>query len=255
MNHRNLQWLFLSLLALGLGGVAACGGAAVAKRAGGRNIMIFLDLSESVKNKHRTRWAKIGQKQVAGLHYGDSISLFGIHDHTSDSAPFYTGEIPLPPDDAVADDMTEAKRMLQLVRKEALAAFEKALVEPARSMETDVFSAFDRYLPDAARRKQLVIILSDMQQATREVNFERTPLRADEFERIIRSEQARHGWSGRTLAEVKVCVVLPSAEIGQAKPANSVQMLRAFYSALISSLGGELATFDTYLKEGNHENQ
>jgi hypothetical protein len=250
MNLQNLRWLFLFILTLEALESAGCRRGAATQQPAARNILIFLDLSESVRNAQRARWRKIGQTEIGRMGYGDSISIFGIHDRTCDAAPFYSGEIPFRPKDAGAVDLSHIKRILIAVKKDALAAFENALAEPARSKETDIFSAFDRYRSGADGRKPLLVILSDMQQATKEVNFERNALKASDFEQLILSERERRGWSENTLAEVKVCVVLPSAGIGQAKPLNSVRILRSFYSAMINSLGGELVSFDTHLQGG-----
>src|SRR5688500_4971420 len=122
MNRRAL--VLLVAVTFGLTAFSACGGQAAAIHTQGRVLYMFLDLSDSIDEAQRTAWLAVWRKVVAGLSYGDSIRIFGIHDRTADAGPLFSDDIPILPEDPGEEVLRRTKRKLREVKSKALAELE-----------------------------------------------------------------------------------------------------------------------------------
>lgn len=214
----------------------------------GRFVFIFLDLSASITDQQRALWLEAWEKIIASLTYGDSVYIHGIHDHTDAVAPIYAGHIPMLSSDPVNAEQAHANKVLNDCKEKALAALRVAGQSPARSQDTDIFSALDLVSRLARGRSASVYIFSDMLQTQDGLNLEKTPLTEDNLQKAIETSVAKRHWSDVTLRGASISVILPSAQIGQSgRECNSIRVVRSFYVALFQELGGVCQSFETHL--------
>lgn len=96
--------------------------------------VVFVDLSDSPWAGDATRWLDAAEREVfSELRFGDSVLIFGVHDHTAESAPIFDASVPLLPPDASMEVTVHVRRTLLLVRAAGKEKLQAALRAPAHS--------------------------------------------------------------------------------------------------------------------------
>lgn len=211
-----------------------------------KQVMVAIDESDSITTQQRAEWEPLARNLVTQLCPGGHFQEFGIHSNTVNSRPLFDGSLPLfPHEGATIQQLILFKQEVQAFRSGAFGALSQALGKHDSSKATDVFGIFDR-VPKGTDRRVNLVIFSDALHANSELNLEQVKLKDRNFEFLIQKLSLRHHWDSTTLAGVVIHFVLPSLQDKDKMPGpNDRLILKSFYSALITRLGGTLATFDT----------
>lgn len=213
-----------------------------------RRLVIFIDQSASIDRAQRGQWQTDAERILAGLAGGWSLTVYAIHDQTSDAAPLFDGEVPDWSEDATFDAASAQKANLMRIRHDATAAVRKALDVGGGATQTDLFGGIDRVRVDAKRRPTTIVYFSDMLNSTPELNMERAnSLTRARIPEHIQNLARRHQWRPDTLAGAEIYCVLNSIESGRHGPAVDRLTQRSFYETLFRALGARLAVYDTHL--------
>lgn len=212
---------------------------------------MFIDQSASISSQQRAHWMGEAEKIIASIKPGDSITTYSIHDQTLRTKPHFEAHIPPLDEDAGLDDQLRVKQKLVEAKNGTREALQKALDAAGQAPKTDIFSAFDRSSVGQRNCRVALFFFSDCLHAAErdEINLEQTRLVEDRFPQIIEATARRHGWRNNTLKGAAVYAILPSAQSGQGQPLNDVRILKAFYQSMVSSIGGQLVSFETTLDE------
>jgi hypothetical protein len=210
----------------------------------GTRFLVFFDLSSSVAERDRDRWASwLKSNVIQTLRPGDALSIYPVHDRTLGAAALYAGALsPLPRDRGI-QAAAEAARAVARVRADATAALAAALKQVTRTSQTDLFSALDRYETDITGRRMVVVFLSDMLHAAPDANLESR--RLTDIPAALKSLSAQRRWKSDQLMGAHVYCVLNGETAGQAAAANDRRTLKTFYEALFAAVGARLMRFDT----------
>jgi hypothetical protein len=213
--------------------------------------VLFVDQSVSPPAADMERWSQAANSAVfAPLQFGDSVLVFGIHDHTADSAPIFDASIPTCGPYAGMDCVIQARRTLLQVRQNGLEAVRAALHSGVRSRTTKLIESLAR-IPHDPKHRVEVLFLSDMLESTRELDLERTSITDANVMRLVQSVVDRYRFRSGALNGVTVRAVLDSPPIGgRHVVANDHAALERFWRLLITGLGGNLASFDSRVQIG-----
>lgn len=226
--------------------LAACS-APAADRSPGRRVILFIDQSASIDRDQRRQWQNDASGLVRGIRDGWSVSIFGIHDHTLESAPLFEVDIPMFVSDGTSKTAAARNAAIQAARQAAVAAVEKAL-DTSGAARTDIFSALDRVHPDPQSRPTTIVFFSDMLNSTSELNMERTgSVTLQNIGALIPSLARRHLWRKDSLAGSEVYCVLNSIEIGRNGPPVDRRVQKVFYENLFGAMSARLARYETSL--------
>lgn len=210
-------------------------------------MILFLDQSASIDRDQRRQWQKDATGLVGGIRDGWSLSIFGIHDHTLESAPLFEVDIPVFASDGTSKTAAARSAAIQTARQAALAAVEKAL-DTSGAARSDIFSALDRVHPDPQSRPTTIVFFSDMLNSTSELNMERAgSVTLQNIPTLVPTLARRHLWRKDSLAGYEVYCVLNSIEIGRNGPAVDRRAQQVFYERLFGALSAKLARYETSL--------
>jgi hypothetical protein len=230
--------------ATGLVGLAAC--TAQGRAHEGGRLILFVDMSASIRAEQRGRWAETVERISKSLKAGWGVAVYPIHDQTSAAGALFEAEIGERLEDETYD--AASRRRAQEIRaaRGMLDAFRTAAGGAAR--RTDLFAAIDRIRPDGKGRHTTAVFFSDMLNSTAELNMEQPGALAaaaipDRIRRLARS----HNWGPDRLAGVDVHCVLNAVESGERGPAVDRLTQERFYRGLFEAMGGRLAGYDTSL--------
>jgi len=226
--------------------LAACS-APAADRSPGRRVILFIDQSASIDRDQRRQWQNDANSLVRGVRDGWAVSIFGIHDHTLETAPLFEVDIPVFAPDGTSRTAAARNSAIQTARQSALAAVEKAL-DTGGAARTDIFSALDRVHPDPHSRPSTIVFFSDMLNSTPELDMERAgSVTLQNIGTLIPALARRHLWRKDLLAGSEVFCVLNSIEIGHAGPPVDRRVQQAFYENLFGALSAKLTRYETSL--------
>lgn len=208
--------------------------------------VLFVDESISPLTADLERWGQAAESGVfAPMHFGDAVLVFGVHDHTADSAPIFDASVPAFNPGAGMDVVLDARKKLRRAREDGAAAVRAALRSPVRSRSTRLVESLGRIPHDVSRATE-VMYLSDMLESTHELDLERTPITDANVSRLVQLAVDRYHLRRGALSGVKIRVVLDSPAVGVSRPvANDHSSLERFWRLLFTSLGGTLVSFDS----------
>lgn len=208
--------------------------------------VIFVDQSDSQHTEDAVRWVKAAETCVfAPLRFGDAVLVYGVHDHTAESAPIFEAAVPMVAPDAGMDIVLPARKVLRQARENGITAIRAALSAPARSRSTRLVESLTR-IPRDGWRSVEVLYLSDMLESTRELDLERTAITDGNVARSAQGVIDRYRLRRGLLDGVTIRVVLDSPAVGTKRVvANNHSALDRFWRLLITGLGGKLAAFDS----------
>lgn len=178
----------LCLMALG---ATLLGGCAEESTLPPRSIMLFVDMSLSTI-KDRDNYKNYMGLVVRKLRPGDKLTVCKIIDLTiADFTPIYQTEIPK--FDFWKDNRTLHDKLVLEIHQHLVTAVDSVLDSRDRIANSEIINSFlicEQYMRNKTGRKTM-IILSDMQECSTEMNFEKERLSADYVERAIRTLKAK----------------------------------------------------------------
>jgi hypothetical protein len=210
-----------------------------------RIIVIAVDESRSIMKEQRDEWEPMVNRIVDSLQPEDKLEVFGIGSQTANAA-FFAKKYP----PACLPNLTFEERALCIqevidFRLVATAAISAALAADQPSESTDIFSLLDR-LHNGPGYSLKVFIFSDGLNDTQELNMERYRLTKSNYSSVITKISSKHRWPSNLLSGATVEFVAPDLKEKDKYPGvNDRTTLKAFYTELVSGLGGQLTGFDT----------
>ncbi len=164
--------LVLGLCALGL--LAGCKGSSADRSSTGREIVIFVDFSESIRGDEQNLFLRDLEKSILPtLSAGDRIVIAPINDKTLTSfRPIVEATFPDPPAfDGWSDNLLKYNQQVKTVNAEVLRLKEEIKTQisdmfkgRATSHQTDIFSSLvmAQKLFDHQPRQKVLVLMSDM---------------------------------------------------------------------------------------------
>jgi hypothetical protein len=219
---------------------------AAAPRPEGVLRVVFVDQSDSPQASDAARWSQAAESAVfSPMRFGDAVIVFGVHDHTAESAPLFEAAIPVCAPDAGMDVVLAARKALRQAREGGVATIRAAFAAPVRSRSTRLVESFRR-IPRDGRRAIEVLYLSDMLESTRELDLEHTAITDGNLTRLAQRAVDQYRLPHGMLDGVTFRVVLDSPAVGSRRVmANDHGALERFWRLLITSLGGAVVGFDS----------
>ncbi len=152
-----------------------------------RTIMIFIDMSLSTI-KDRENYKTYMGTVVRKLRPGDKLTVCKIIDLTiADFTPLYQTEIPQ--FDFWKDNRTLHDKLVDQIHSNLIAAVDSVLDSRERIVNSEIINSFlicEQYMRNKSGRKTL-ILLSDMQECSNEMNFEKETITGPYVERSIKN--------------------------------------------------------------------
>jgi hypothetical protein len=212
--------------------------------------VVFIDETGSVSAPEREAWAATADRVLGRLALGDSILILPVHDQTLNAAPLFQARVPAP--GVSLEGLAHGKRRLKQIRDAARQAIQQALRSGRKARASDLIAIVDRVAaahtaaPDRVMR---VYVFSDMVHSLPPVNLERIALTASDIAPAVAKIGNDARWRGGMLSGVTFFCVLNGIDSGGRIAANDRRILGEFWRVLLTSVEGELGSFDTYLKE------
>ncbi len=208
--------------------------------------VLFVDQSDSPRAPDIERWVAAAKVSIFDpLSFGDAVLIYGVHDHTADSAPLFDKPVPPMPPNASMDIVIGLRKALREAREGGAAAVAAALRAPTRSRSTRLIESLGR-VPRDGQRQVRVTYLSDMLECTRELNLEKTAITDTNLQQLAQAAVDRYHLHRGALDGVHVRVVLDSPLVGSRRTVpNDHESLGRFWRLLFTSLGGTLDSFDS----------
>jgi len=236
MTYRVLLALVLAIL------LTACGPAASL----GTHYQVFVDGSGSISELQRAHWKARLLNFSDRFRQGDAVTIRKIHANTASAEAVYASDSPAVSDGAPYDEVSSAQEKFGEMIAGYRTNIEQVLSESSTSPETDLFSVVDRVEKDADH-VPVVVVVSDMLQSTKGVDFEKLVLADQTISEVIQTTARNHSWMNTQLAGVRVICLLPSLDGRPVRQTNSRQALKRFWETLFRTLGAQLERFDTEL--------
>jgi hypothetical protein len=211
--------------------------------------LIFVDQSASPGPSDAARWIDAANHKVfERLRFGDSLVVYGVHDHTGDSAPIFEAAIPVVPEDAGMDGVIGARRALRDARVNGLKSVREALKSPVLSRTTKLIESLRRITGDQQRKTE-ALYLSDMLESTKDLDLERIRLTDANLPTLAQAAINRYQFTRGMLDGVTVFCVLDSPRVGEPRSKmNDRSMLDRFWRLIFTTLGAQLASFDSRIQ-------
>jgi hypothetical protein len=211
--------------------------------------VVFVDLSESPGPDDAVRWREAANVKVfERTNFGDSVIVYAVHDHTAESAPLFEVSVPMLGPDASMDETLRARKLLRHARVDGPVKLDEALRAPVRSRSTRLIESLRRIPKDPGRATE-VLYLSDMLESTSELDLERTRISNANIVHLAQAAIERYRLTPGALDGVTFYCVLDSPRVGTAsRKANDHQSLERFWRLVVTSLGGNLASFDSRIQ-------
>lgn len=205
---------------------------------------IFVDQSASVGEEQRRKWTHALDNVIQSVKPGDRFLVFGIHDNSRTAAPLLDARLTYWDDGSPFEVIENGRRELREFRLAAADIIRKALV-CCDADGTDILGALDRIKlqPDCLTN---VVVVSDMLNCSNVLNLEHG-LQEGDIPRVIRLVAAHCAWDNHTLEGVSLHVLLPDVPPGKRSMGPDSRVLREFWVGLTTTLGGQVATFDTHM--------
>lgn len=211
---------------------------------------LFIDLSDSGKGQEG-HWSAAAERMVfSRFRPGDALLIFGIHDHTAESAPLFPAE--QQSWETFSIDMkagmklvTESRRRFQDVLTAGRRAVQDAFKKQYRAKETKIVEGIRR-IPRVGNRQVRAVFFSDVLESTSGLNLERLRLTDQNTSPLVEVATKSHRLKKDSHAGVSVSCVLDSPRIGQSPSSpNSRDALEQFWKALFEFVGARLQWFDS----------
>lgn len=211
--------------------------------------VVFVDLSESPGPDDAARWREAANVKVfEQTRFGDSVIVYAVHDHTAESAPIFEASVPILGPDASMEETLRARKLLRHARVDGPVKLDEALRTPMRSRSTRLIESLRRIPKDPGRATE-VLYLSDMLESTSELDLERTRISNANIMRLAQAAIDRYHLTRGALDGVTFYCVLDSPRVGAvSRKANDHQSLERFWRLVLTSLGGNLASFDSRIQ-------
>ena len=212
----------------------------------GTRYVVFFDLSSSPRSCDRDAWAGFAETAVIRqLRPGDALTIYPIGPDTLGAAAIFSRVAPAVPKNHGIDALMATTVALARIRTGAVAALRQAMAaRPTSTRRTDVLSSLDRYEADL-RRRMVVLFLSDMLHADRDLNLERQEITTGQIAAVVRALASQRQWRTDQLAGARVYCLLSSQSVAQFSAATDRRVLKQFYQMVFQTVGARLMRFDT----------
>lgn len=209
--------------------------------------LIWLDVTKSIKQTDLQRWqATVERNLLSTIACGDRVVLFPIQKDSTQSAPWMEWVTTSLDDEPTKSELLACRKAQAELKRKVRVLFQELEAAPTTAGWTDILGTLERldsYRPRLGQGPVTVLYLSDMIQASAELNLEKVKLSEKKIgpltdEIVARHQQALAGWAG-----VTVRCWLNTLEADAASPLNAQPMLKAFYNALFTKAGGTFVEF------------
>ena len=208
--------------------------------------VLFIDMSVSGRGQE-AHWQSAAEQMVfSRFRAGDALVVYGLHDHTGESAALFQGETPVVDLKAGRDATVEARRRYAATLSSGREVVRQALAaNSVRAKETRVVESLRR-VPKANGRRVKLIYFSDMLESTKTLDLERLRLTGQNTGALVEAAVMTFHVEKGSLVGVSVYCVLDSPNIGQASGSPSPRSaLERFWKAVLDAAGARLEWFDS----------
>ncbi|MDR4468940.1 MAG: hypothetical protein MRJ68_11715 [Nitrospira sp.] len=211
--------------------------------------IVWVDITRSITQADLRRWhTTVERKFLSTIACGDRVVMFPVQKDTT-RAGAWVEWVTAPLDDEPTKSELLACRKAQAELKRSVRTIFHDLVTAQPSAGwTDLVGTLERlagYTTQTGQQRMVVLYLSDMVQASPELNLEKTKLTADTIGPltdaiILNHQSALSAWNG-----VRVRCWLNVVGPDVAPPLNSQPILKAFYTELFRKTGSVLEEFQS----------
>lgn len=223
------------------------GPASAQPRQAQQTYIIWIDITRSIKQTDIQRWhATFERNLLPTIACGDRVVLFPIQKDTTQSAPWMEWVTTSLDDEPTKSELLACRKAQAELKRRVRTLFQELEARPTTAGLTDILGTLERldsYRPRLGQGPITVLYLSDMVQASPELNLEKVKLSEEKIgpltdEIIARHKQALAGWAG-----VTVRCWLNKLDADAASPLNAQPILRMFYHTLFLKTGSTLSEF------------
>ena len=209
--------------------------------------LIWLDVTRSIKQPDIQRWRETLERSLLPtIVCGDRVVLFPIQKDSTQSAPWVEWITTPLDDEPTKSELLACRKAQAELKRRVHTLFQEVTATPTVASWTDILGSLERldsYRPRLTQGPVTVLYLSDMVQASPELNLEKVKLSPEKIEPltdeiIARHKQALAGWAG-----VTVRCWLNKLEADAASPLNAQPILKLFYHTLFLKTGSTLSEF------------
>lgn len=238
--------LLLILTMLGWVGESA----AAQSRQPQQTYIIWIDITRSIKQTDIQRWhATFERNLLPTIACGDRVVLFPIQKDTTQSAPWMEWVTTSLDDEPTKSELLACRKAQAELKRRVQTLFQELEAAPPTAGWTDILGSLDRlasYMPRLMGREAITVLyLSDMTQASPELNLEKVKLTEENIARLTDEVVAKHKQATITWAGITVRCWLNALGPDMASPLNAQPMLKRFYDELFRKTKSLLAEFQS----------
>lgn len=210
--------------------------------------IIWIDITRSIKQPDIQRWqSAVESKLLPTIACGDRVVLFPIQKDSTQAAPWMEWATTALDDEPTKSELLACRKAQVELKRRVRALFQELEAAPTTASWTDILGTLDRldsYRPRLMGQDTITVLyLSDMTQASPELNLEKVKLTEDNIGRLTDEIVAKHKPATSTWAKVTVRCWLNALGPDVASPFNAQPMLKRFYNELFRKTESVLAEF------------
>jgi hypothetical protein len=236
-----------TLMALIAVGVAGCTASAEPPHTN-HTYVVWADISRSITPGDLTRWHEVIERRLMPqVVCGDRLVILPIQKDSTASAPLLDWETAALDDEPTRSEMMACRKAQAELKRQVAATFDSLVAAKPVAGWTDIMGTLDRLESLGSQKLTqnavIAVYLSDMQQASPELNMNKIKLTDEKIapmmgQLIAKHEKATQAWKGVTVR----CWLNPAGP-NVAPPLNGQRQLKAFYEELFRQVGGSLVEF------------
>jgi hypothetical protein len=210
--------------------------------------VVWADITRSITPGDLTRWHEVMERRlIPQVGCGDRLVILPIQKDSTAAAPLLDWQTESLDSEPTRSEMLVCRKAQAELKRQVATTFENLIATKPSAGWTDLMGTLDRLNSlgnqKLAQGTVIAIYLSDMQQASPELNMNTVKLTDEKIgptvgQVVMKHEKALQAWKGVTVR----CWLNPAGP-NVAPPLNGQRQLKAFYEELFRQVGGSLDEF------------
>jgi hypothetical protein len=236
-----------TLMALIAVGVAGCSASDEPPHTN-HTYVVWADITRSITPSDLTRWHEVMERRlVSQVACGDRLVILPIQKDSTAAAPLLDWQTEVLDSEPTRSEMLVCRKAQAELKRQVATTFDSLIATKPSAGWTDLIGTIDRLdslgIQRLTQNAVIAVYLSDMQQASPELNMNKVRLTDEKIgptvgQVVAKHEKATQAWKGVTVR----CWLNPVGP-NVAPPLNGQRQLKAFYEEFFRQVGGSLVEF------------
>ncbi len=239
-----------ALMALTVLGMAGCTASAEVPQTRS-TFVVWADITSSITPADLTRWHEVMERRLMPqVACGDRLVILPIQKDSTAAAPMLDWDVTALDDDPTRSELLACRKAQAELKRQVTATFDSLVASKPVAGWSDLLGTLDRLeslgVGEQRRTRSVVAVyLSDMLQATPELNMEKVKLADERIGKMVEQVVAKHKHAIPAWQGVTVRVFINPSSPNRPPSFNSQRQLKMFYQELFTKLGSQLLEFQS----------